>query len=370
MNCIAQPEIGLDEWATRLLAPLGNKRYPLSATMELTDRCNLNCVHCYINQPVNSKVAMARELGTEQVKAILNQMAESGTLFVMLTGGELLLRPDFEEIYLHARHLGLIVTIFTNGTLIDERIADLFAKVPPRSVEITLEGATAEVFESVTRVKGSYKDCLRGIKLLHDRGIKTKVKTVLLTLNQQELPAIIELAETLGVSHRYDSTIWPRLDGGQSPYRYRLSPELSLDFDLADSLRTEERYKSGKKMVGVSARRFQAVSCGAGFRSYHIDSAGNLSACMMLRKPSYNLLKMPFVEAWDRLGEVRKIQRVKHTECENCFANNLCSQCAGWSQMVHNDYETPDTFVCLSGKLKLRRFGAGINEPVLEEIYE
>ena len=309
-------------------------------------------------------------MSTEQVKTVLSQMAESGTLFIMLTGGEILLRTDFEEIYLYARRLGLIVTVFTNGTLINERAADLFARVPPRSVEVTLEGATAEVFEAVTQVRGSFEQCLRGIKLLRDKGVRTKVKTVLLTLNQHELPAIVELAETLGLHHRYDCTIWPRLDGAQGPYRYRLSPELALEFDLADSLRTDERLKSGKKMVGFSARRGQAITCGAGFRAYHVDSAGNLSACMMMREPSYNLLEMPFLEAWELLGEVRKIKRVKHTECEDCFANNLCSQCPGWSQLVHNDYETPDSFVCSSGKMKLSRFGAGIKEPVLEGIYE
>lgn len=370
MNCLAQPEIGLDEWANRLLAPLGNQRYPLSASMELTERCNLNCVHCYINQPINSQVARAREMSTEEIKAVLNQMAKYGTLFIMLTGGEILLRSDFEEIYLYARRLGLIVTIFTNGTLIDERIANLFARVPPRSVEVTLEGATAEVFEAVTQVRGSYGQCLRGLKLLLDRGVRTKVKTVLLTLNQHELPEISKLAETLGIFHRYDCTIWPRLDGDRSPFRFRLSPEVSLEFDLADNLRTEERYKSGRKMAGLSARKGLAVTCGAGFRSYHVDSAGNMSACMMLRKPSYNLVEMPFLEAWENLGEVRKIKRVKQTECEVCTANNLCSQCAGWSQLVHKDYETPDNFVCSSGKMKLLRFGTGINEPVLEGIHE
>lgn len=370
MSCLAEPEISLDVWAERMLAPLNKGRYPLSASIELTERCNLNCVHCYINQPANSQNAKAREMSTAQIKNVLDQLAQAGTLFLMMTGGEIFLRPDFEEIYLHAKRLGFILTLFTNGTTITTEVADMLAKVPPRLIEITLDGATAETFEAVTQVKGSFEQCLRGIRLLRDRGLKVTVKTVLMTLNLHELQAISDLAEEFGVKHRYDSIIWPRLDGSTTPYRYRLPAEESLAIDLADAERVTERYKSGQKMAGVPVRKGYAVSCGAGLRSCHIDCTGAMSTCMMMRNPSYDLLRMPFTEAWEKLADVRKIKRSRSNACEDCIANDLCSQCAGWSQLVHHDYETPDEYVCTLGKLRMHQFGLVISEPILEVSYE
>ena len=369
MNCLAEPEITLDEWANRMLAPLGMARYPLSASIELTERCNLNCVHCYINQPANSQSAKAREMSTEQVKFVLDQLAQAGTLFLMITGGEVLLRPDFEEIYLYAKRLGFIVTVFTNGTMVTPEIAELFAKARPHLIEITLDGATAETFEAVTQVKGSFEQCLKGIRLLIERKLPLHLKSVVLTLNQDKLQDIKDLADALGVPHRYDSTIWPRLDGSHSPYSHRLSVEDTLEMDLVDQERVEEWYKTGEKFSGIPLRRDVAFTCGAGVRSYHVDSAGRLSACMMTRRPSYSLLEIPFAEAWEKLGEIRKIKRVRHTECEDCLANDLCSQCPGWSQLVHQDYESPDAFICALGKQRMFKFGI-IETPFVEGSYE
>lgn len=369
MNCLAVPEITLDEWTSRMLSPLQKARYTLSASIELTERCNLNCVHCYINQPANCQSAKASEMSTEQVKFVLGQMAKAGTLFLMITGGEVLLRPDFEEIYLYAKRLGFLLTVFTNGTMISPEIADLLAQFPPRLIEITLNGANAEKFEAVTQVKGSFEQCMKGIRMLVERKLPLHLKTVVLTLNRDELQDIKNLAESLGVPHRYDSSIWPRLDGSHSPYLHRLSAEETLEMDLADPARVEEWYKTGEKFSGIPLRRDVSFTCGAGVRSFHVDSAGKLTPCMMTRRPSFNLLETPFAEAWEQLGEIRKIKRVRCTECEDCLANDLCNQCPGWSQLEHQDYETPDSFVCTIGKQRMFKFGIIKKQLVEEETY-
>lgn len=370
MSCIGVPEIFMDEWANNMLAPLGKQRYPLSASIELTERCNLNCVHCYIDQPANSQAARAREMSTEEVKLVLDQMAKAGTLYLLLTGGEVLLRSDFAEIYLHAKRLGFIITVFTNGTLVSEEVAELLAKAPPYMVELTLLGGSAETFEAITQVPGSFERCLRGINLLKQYGLEVNVKTVMLTLNQHELIKIEDLAESLGVPHRYDSTIWPRLDGSHSPYDYRLSAEDTLKMDLNDSERIAEWSKAAEKYAGIPVRGELAFTCGAAVRSYHVDSAGRMCACMMARRPSYSLLEMPFAEAWEKLGEIRSIKRTNKTECESCIANDLCNQCPGWSQLTYQNYETQDEFVCKLGKLRTQYFGKIVHEPICEGVYE
>lgn len=370
MSCLVEPEIYLDTWANRMLAPLGRERYPLSASIELTERCNLDCVHCYISQPATSEVAKAREMSTAQVKSVLDQMASAGTLFLLITGGEAMLRPDFTEIYLHAKRLGFILTLFTNGTTVTPALADMLAKAPPTLIEVTLDGATPETFEAVTRVPGSFAQCLRGIRLLRERELAVLVKTVVLTLNQHELQGIRALAAELGLKHRYDSTIWPRLDGSQAPYRYRLTPEQTLAMDLGDPERAAEWGVNAERCAGIAVRGGLAFTCGGGHRSYHVDSAGRLTVCMMVREPSYSLLELPFAEAWGRLGAVRNVHRTKATSCETCAANDLCAQCAGWSRLSNQDYETPDNFVCIVGKLRMKQFGIKVLEPLMEGSYE
>src|SRR5208337_1889172 len=120
--------------------------------------CNNNCIHCCINLPVNDGRARAREMGTDQVKDILTQAADLGCLTARFTGGEPLLRPDFEELYLFARRLGVKVIIFTNGRLITPVLADLLARIPPLvTMEVTVYGMREESYEAVTRVSGSFE---------------------------------------------------------------------------------------------------------------------------------------------------------------------------------------------------------------------
>ena len=179
MDCSFEPELTLDDWAVQLISPLQNGRYPLSASIELTERCNLNCVHCFINQPAADKCARSTELDTTAWKRILDQMAEAGALFVLMTGGEPLLRKDFAEIFTHARRLGLLVTLFSNVTLLTPALADLLADLSLHSLEVSLYGATQETYEKVTGQPGSFRRCMRGIELALSRGLKISLKTVL-----------------------------------------------------------------------------------------------------------------------------------------------------------------------------------------------
>src|SRR5512136_2635476 len=86
--------------------------------IELTERCNNACLHCCINRPTHDPRAARRELSAAQWGKILRQAADLGALSVRFTGGEPLLRPDFADIYLGARRLGLKVMLFTNARLI------------------------------------------------------------------------------------------------------------------------------------------------------------------------------------------------------------------------------------------------------------
>lgn len=353
MICDSFQSIDLEEWGRILSAPLEGGRYPLSVSFEPTVRCNMNCVHCYINKPAKDEAAKQRELSTEQIKTIIDQMVDAGVLFLTLTGGEPLLRPDFVEIYTYARSKGLLVILFTNGTMITEEIADLLKEIRPFNVEISLYGATPEVYEAVTRVPGSYAKCVRGIKLIHERGIPLTLKTELMTLNFHELTEMKALADDLGVNFRYDGLLWPRLDRtGKFPQEVQLPLETLVAFDSDDQERQESVEKELERLGNLKSRNERVFSCGAGLRNFHLDSEGRMSICIMLREPSYSLLEVPLMQAWNQIGELRKLTRTMSSPCLSCDLNILCSQCPGWSQVIHGDMETVVELVCDHGKLR------------------
>jgi radical SAM protein with 4Fe4S-binding SPASM domain len=351
VDCLNWPELGLGELAQELIERLAGRRYPFAGSFELTERCNLGCLHCYINQPAGSKAARARELTAAQVIGILDQMADAGCLYLLLTGGEAMLRPDFVEIYRHAVQRGFLLSLYTSGTLLTERMADFLAQWRPQSLEITLYGATASTYERVTQVPGSYARCMRGIELLLERDLPLGLKTMVMRANLHELQDMKALAAQLGVDFRYDGALWPRQDGGQQPYTQRLSPVELVALDLDDPERKEQWQEAYRRAPNVM-RGETVYGCGAGHHSFHVDCTGKLSACMMPRLPAFDLLQGSFQEGWEALGTVVRQKRQRDTACRTCRVGVLCSQCPGWSQMVHGDNETLVDFVCELGHLR------------------
>jgi len=162
----------------------GGKPLLTTLDLELTERCNHQCIHCYINVPASEPEIEGKELTTKEIKEILTEAVILGCSIVRFTGGEPLLRNDFEEIYIHARSLGLPVMLFTNGTLISPPIARLLARVPPmQKVEITLYGMSADSYEAITMTPGSYMKAMEGIRLLLDHEVPFVLKFPVLPQN-------------------------------------------------------------------------------------------------------------------------------------------------------------------------------------------
>jgi len=346
MECSTFYELDLGEFSATLMAQLKGRRYPLSGMFELTERCNLSCIHCYVNQPASSPIARANELTTAQVKDILDQLAEAGCLYLTFTGGEPMLRPDFLELYLHARKRGIIASIFTNGTMLTPEIADGLTQVKPLFIEISLYGATKETYEKVTRVTGSFERCMRGIQLLKERDLPLYLKSALITTNRHELMDMKAFAHKQGIDFRYDGQMWPRLDGDTTPFDYRFSPEELLAIDLEDPERVAEIGRVAREMSGKEVRGMNVYVCGAGLFSFYITAKGLLKGCGMLRYPAYDLKEMSFAEAWEQLGAIRTLKRQKDSACITCAMGALCQQCPAWSQAVHGDDETIVEYLC------------------------
>jgi MoaA/NifB/PqqE/SkfB family radical SAM enzyme len=297
-------------WGQRLI----KQRVPVTGSIALTHRCNLRCAHCYLGPLSARDVQVAEELSTIQVCSILDDATEAGCLFLLLTGGEPLLRKDFADIYRHAKLNGLMVTVFTNATLIDDGVLQLFDELPPRGVEVTIYGASAAVYERIAGVKGSYQRSRRGIEQLLEHGVNVRLKTVLMGPNRGEFTDMERLAKDYGVDFRFDAAIFPRLDGDKSPLRLRVSPQEAVANELADRDRMSTLCEYFDRMQGVSVPD-SLYCCGAGVTSFHIDPYGNLQPCLMTHKYQYNVLGGSFDAGWRRAILASSAGIVKSDRC-------------------------------------------------------
>jgi radical SAM protein with 4Fe4S-binding SPASM domain len=349
---------GYGEFSERLHNQAAAQRLPLTGSIEVTERCNLQCAHCYINLPVADREAHSRELPLSEWRRILDSIVDEGCLWLLLTGGEPFIRPDFLDLYDYAKRQGLLLTLFTNGTTLTPQIADHLAEWPPFSIEITLYGRSQEVYERVTGVPSSYARCMGGIELLLERGLPLKLKSMVMTLNQHELPQMEAFARELGLDYRFDPVLNLRLDGNGKPAACRISPEEVVALDLADGQRAKAWREFCAKFWGPPPQPDLLYQCGAGHGTFHVDAGGQLSACMMARQPSFDLGRGTFHEGWHSfMPQVRAQKRTQQTACRHCELISLCGQCPGWAQMEDGDQEAQVDYLCRIAHLRAEAFG-------------
>ena len=334
---------------------------PLTAQLdiELTERCNNNCIHCSINMPAGDGNTSSRELDTEGWKNILRQAPDLGIMTVRFTGGEPLLRHDFPELYLFARRLGLTVLLFTNARLITPQIADLLADIPPlEDIEISVYGMKKESYEAVTGVTGSYAEFRNGIQSLLDRKIPFVVKGALLPPNKNETGEFNAWAATIPWMENSPPlcSMFFELRGRRdSAARNRMISKLRVSPDEAMVILTEHPESYRREMAEffdrfASPLNDRLFTCGIGPAC--VDAYGALQPCMALRQPdlTYDLKKGALKEAltsvFPRLREMRAANRLYLERCARCFLKAMCDQCPAKSWSEHGTLDTPAEYLC------------------------
>jgi len=231
------------------------KQIPLIVHFDLTYRCNLNCVHCYVVNEDRS------HLKIDETKSILEQLAEVGALYLTLSGGEILTRKDFFEIAQHARKLHFALRILTNGTLIDEVMAEKIASLNPEMVAISIYSTKPEVHDKITGVSGSFQKSISAAEMLRDRDTGLKISTVIMKENKDDYRAVYELSRQMGATFQADYRITPKTDGNKAPLAVHIDEE-DLPVLLADPIFTQ---KSEPEPQEVYLGMFNTIPCGAGF---------------------------------------------------------------------------------------------------------
>jgi radical SAM protein with 4Fe4S-binding SPASM domain len=329
-----------DQFFARLSAlPAGPSDLPLAGSIELTHHCNLRCPHCYL--PVADREP---ELSSDDWIHILDRLSERGVLFLLLTGGDPLLRNDFRIIYEAAHTRGFVVTLFTNGTLLTDANIAVLARRPPRRVELTVYGTTAGTWDTVTGTKGSFPDFERGLRRLAECGIGTALKMLVLRDNHHEMESARRLAESLGASIRFDPIVTARLDGDTTPTHLR------IDAHDAASMWFGSAEPSGSPAAAPHKGPIPLFRCGAGTRTFNIDPTGTIHPCLMWRKDG-----IPFLDSdpsdWRRvLNALRDRYLPSDAPCAHCDIRPQCPACPAISQLETGRADAPVPFFCSMAK--------------------
>lgn len=321
---------------------------------ELTNHCNLKCVHCYLSED------QRRELTIHEIRAILDQLTAQGFLWLTFSGGEPLLRRDFPEIYSYAYDRGFQINVFNNGTRLRDEIIELFNKKPPYTIEITLNGITPETFEKVTGVKGSFEQCLAGIKKLYEEGHRLILKTNGMTLNAHEVKEIKKFALSLqGVQFKFDTAIMPRRDHDLSPTLLRLKPDQILALYEEDQMMKKEIQNQCGQATSYIAPEGKAFTCTAGKKRFHISPWGDLHPCSTVRPIKVSLLEHSLEQAMVILADmVDSVTMPKTSKCGSCKIFAQCASCPGLAHLEGTSFTEPVKDHCETTHEVMRTYGS------------
>lgn len=306
-------------WAHRGIARTGKLA---SCHFELTFSCALHCPYCYTdcyNRP--GRGSTRGQLSTAQVKRVLDKLRAAGVVWLCLSGGDPLARPDFLDIYAYARSAGFIVTIFTNGFSMTARIADALAEVKPFSVEVTLNTLDPLQATVLTGVRGSLPRILRGIELLRSRRIPLVLKTQVTSLNVDQLPALRRFARCRGLRLRPDPLLFARLNGDTAPCRLRLPLAKFLAMVKAPVVSNPVRREVRRSLFSCAMLNGNNM---------YLDPEGRMFLCQCIREPYVNLLSRGVLPGLRSLLAAARSQRFPgEAPCRTCSLYDSCFNCPG-----------------------------------------
>jgi len=323
----------------QLLTAARRQRRLLHVHWELTYRCNEHCTHCYLDVLRPGAVA-PNELSTVECLQVVDQLADLGVVNLTFSGGEILVRRDFFVIAGYAHEKRFVLRLFTNGIGITPHVADQMAELHPYAVEISLYAIDAATHDAITQVPGSFERTVRALQLLHDRAVRTVVKTPLMHENVRQVHGLRELADELGAGFRTDLTITTKRDGTCGPLRHRLT-----DDDLLWVMR--ETLDSTHWPATLPPP--DAPVCGVSQLALVIDPSGDVCPCAEIRTAAGNVRRQPVADIWRQSAVFTALNGVTRNDlplCRACSLAALCVRCHGVALNEEGDLRRPALTNC------------------------
>jgi AdoMet-dependent heme synthase len=340
----------------RLIRRSVERRVPLSVHFDLTYRCNERCVHCYLDHEDYG------ELGTDEIRNILTQLAGAGTLMLTFSGGEIFLRADLFDLLAYARDLHFDISLKSNALMVTRERAARLRALGVRKIQISIYSADASVHDAITKVRGSFVRSLRAICFLKSEGLRVKIACPLMRQNLAGVSQLQTLAADLDVPYVFDMTITPKLDGDTSVLALRTSAQ-----DLLPVLQNATLNPGAESVVssGIESSGYEDIPCSAGHNSCYITPYGDVYPCVQLPLPSGNLRQESFEAIWrgsPQLETVREVRESALPICSTCAIRQYCERCPGLAMMEGGDLLGAYDRACELAEMKARL--NGVKNPI------
>lgn len=334
---------------------LGAGNEALHIHCDLTYRCSARCLHCYCAGSRGRP-----ELSAAGWERIIGEAADVGCLWLTFTGGEPLIRPDFLRVYRYARQRGMLVRVFTSGTVLPAAVLACWRRLPPLSVECSIYGSTAATHDALTRLPGSFAALLRTVRTLRRAGIAVALKTVGLAQNRREIADIRALAVRLLGRGKYsfDSYVTPRLDGSLAPCRHRLSPAEAFAAERADPVLCagQDRCLSDPHRLRRPRRfRFQ---CDSWKTNFFVTPEGQLRFCRLSPEYSTDLRRTSLAEGLRRFRRILEDTFTRDSVCRDCRLRRFCLWCPPRAFLETGDAFGKVDYFCARARLRRNAFFA------------
>lgn len=317
---------------------------PYKGTFELTPRCSMKCRMCYMRLDSPQIKEQGRELTTEEWISLGRMAAEAGTLDLLLTGGEPMLRPDFVDIYTALSEMGFLLRVFSNATLVTDRILSLFRERPPQSMEITLYGASRETYAKLGGWDEGYDRAIAAVEELRTFLPSLKLKTTIVRDNAHDFPALLAFANERAL--RLEPTLMP-FPAVRGAISTALTDRLSVD-ELLAFYREHDIAVSVDGCGSPDPENRDALFCGAGLNTYTIQWNGDMVACNVDDDPARPIgrpLAEGFDAAWKKLEGFQCGKRLP-APCRTCPVYGECGCCAVHHRIESGAYDKPARYVC------------------------
>ena len=343
----------------------GKQGLPIGGNFELTARCNFDCPMCYVHLNQKDMEAAGKELTAEQWIELARQAKDKGMMFALLTGGEPFVRKDFFEIYEAIRNMGIIVSINSNGSMLNGAIRERLLENPPLRMNISLYGGCRDTYRNMCG-QDVFETVTDNIRALKEAGVDIRLNLSVTPYNRQDMQRIYDISRELNVHVKASSYMYPPVRNHNS-CNNRLSPEeaarCSVEWDLI-RLTPEEFAQRALAMKSLSAVEpkdcaadlDEGVSCRAGYSTFWMTWDGRMLPCGMMPGPEAFPLKEGFTAAWEHIKkETRKIRLPK--ECAACAKREACAACAAVCVTETGKFDGVPEYMCRMTEEILEQMG-------------
>ncbi len=322
--------------AEKLLQTKADTTYtPLGGTLELLPLCNMHCKMCYVVQNKEEMDKQGRMLTCDEWLEIAKQGCKEGLLFLLLTGGEPLLYPEFKRLYKGLSNLGIILTINTNGTLINEEWADFFRDNGVRRLNITLYGKDNETYGRLCQNPRGFTQVIKAAQLLKERNVAFKFNCSLTPDNVEQLPELYKIAESFDVPLSVAAYMFPgSRRNTNADDQYRLSPE-EAGKQIVENFKYAHAHSDIKASAQLTLNKLndeprlqnkKGFPCHAGYSGFWMTWKGEMIPCGMFEVPGMSLVEHSFKECFEHVIETcRALPQCE--KCKTCEKQNICLVC-------------------------------------------